>query len=171
MTFYEVLEEVIGLLQRHGRVTYRALKRQYGFDDDFLADLQAEIIQARQVAVDQDGEMLVWTGGPPASPTAPPPPDAERRQLTVLFCDLVGSTRLAGQLDPEDWREVVRAYQQTSAEVVQRFDGHVAQWLGDGLLVYFGWPQAHEDDALRAVRTGLGLLAALEPLNTRLKRD
>ena len=138
MTFYEVLEQVIGLLQRHGRVTYRALKRQYGCDDDFLADLQAEIIQARQVAVDQDGEMLVWTGGPPASPTAPPPPDAERRQLTVLFCDLVGSTRLAGQLDPEDWREVVRAYQQTSAEVVQRFDGHVAQLLGDGLLVYCG---------------------------------
>ena len=63
MTFYEVLEQVIDLLQRHGRVTYRALKRQYGCDDDFLADLRAEIIQARQVAVDQDGEMLVWTGG------------------------------------------------------------------------------------------------------------
>ena len=95
-------------------------------------------------------------------------PDAERRQLTILFCDLVDSTQLAGHRDPEDWREVVRAYQQTCAEVIQRFDGYIAQWLGDGLLVYFGWPQAHEDDALRAVRTGLGLLEAMGPLNTRL---
>jgi TOMM system kinase/cyclase fusion protein len=171
MTFYEVLEQVIGLLQRHGRVTYRALKRQYGCDDDFLADLQAEIIQARQVAVDQDGEMLVWTGGTPASPTAPPPPDAERRQLTVLFCDLVGSTPLSEQLDPEDLREVVRAYQATCAAVVERFDGHIAQWLGDALLVYFGWPQAHEDDAQRAVRVGLGILEAMGTLNARLAQD
>jgi class 3 adenylate cyclase len=78
--------------------------------------------------------------------------EAERRQLTVLFCDLVGSTALAGQLDPEDWREVVRAYQTACAEVIGRFEGHIAQYLGDGLLVYFGYPQAHEDDALRAVR-------------------
>jgi predicted ATPase/class 3 adenylate cyclase len=89
-------------------------------------------------------------------------PEAERRQLTVLFCDLVGSTALSAQLDPEDWREVVRAYHQVSAEVVSRYAGYTAQHLGDGLLVYFGYPVAHEDDAQRAVRTGLEIIAALQ---------
>ncbi len=79
---------------------------------------------------------------------------AERRQLTVTFCDLVGSTRLSSQLDPEDLREVVRAYQETCAAVVQRFDGHIAQYLGDGLLIYSGFPTAFEDSPHRAVRTG-----------------
>ena len=79
------------------------------------------------------------------------PPEAERRQLTVLFCDLVDSTHLARQLDPEDWRDVVQAYQQTCAAVIQHFDGYIAQYLGDGLLVYFGYPQAHEDDAHSAL--------------------
>jgi class 3 adenylate cyclase/predicted ATPase len=97
------------------------------------------------------------------------PQDAERRQLTVMFCDLVGSTKLSGQLDPEDLREVVRAYQETAAEVIQNFDGHIAQYLGDGLLVYFGYPRAHEDDAHRAVRTGLGIVEATGTLNTRLE--
>ena len=83
-----------------------------------------------------------------------PPPEAERRHLTVLFCDLVGSTALTGRLDPEDYREVVRAYHQICAEVLQRFDGYVAQYLGDGVLGYFGYPVAHEDDAQRAVRAG-----------------
>ena len=88
-------------------------------------------------------------------------PEAERRQLTVLFCDLVDSTVLASQLDPEDWREVVWAYQAACAEVIARFEGHIAQYLGDGLLVYFGYPQAHEDDAQRAVRAGLGIVEAM----------
>jgi class 3 adenylate cyclase len=87
-----------------------------------------------------------------------------------MFCDLVDSTTLSGQLDPEDLRDVVRAYQQVCSEVIPRFDGHAAQLLGDGLLVYFGYPQAHEDDAQRAVRTGLGMLAAMEDLNSRLRR-
>src|SRR5262249_40921950 len=95
---------------------------------------------------------------------------AERRQLTVMFCDLVDSTRLSSQLDPEEYREVVRAYQAACTEVIQRFDGHVAQLLGDGLLVYFGYPQAHEDDAHRAVRTGLGILDALGDLNQGLQQ-
>ena len=103
-----------------------------------------------------------------ASPIAPPTPDAERRQLTVLFCDLVDSTTLASQLDPEDLREVVRAYQEACSKVITRFDGHIAQYLGDGLLVYFGYPLAHEDDAQRAVRAGLGMVEALGQLNTRL---
>jgi len=78
-------------------------------------------------------------------------PEAERRQLTVMFCDLVGSTPLAEKLDPEDLRQVILTYQQTCAEQIRRFDGHLARYVGDGLLVYFGYPQAHEDDAQRAI--------------------
>jgi class 3 adenylate cyclase len=88
----------------------------------------------------------------------------------VLFCDLVDSTTLAGRLDPEDLREVVRAYQQTCATVIQRFEGHIARYLGDGLLVYFGYPQAHEDDAQRAVQTGLGIVEVIRTLNTALEQ-
>jgi class 3 adenylate cyclase/predicted ATPase len=98
---------------------------------------------------------------PPTAKPRSPGPEAERRQLTVMFCDLVGSTPLAEKLDPEDLREVVRAYQQTCAEVITHFEGHIAQYLGDGLLVYFGYPRAHEDDAQRAVRAGLGIIEAL----------
>lgn len=92
----------------------------------------------------------------------------ERRQLTVMFCDLVGFTPLAEQLDPEDLREVVRAYQQASAAVIARYSGYIAQYQGDGLLVYFGFPQAHEDDAQRAVRTGLEIVEAMPALNAHL---
>src|SRR6266571_7586873 len=91
--------------------------------------------------------------------------------LLGAFGDLVDSTPLASQLDPEDLREVVRAYQETCAKVIASFEGHIAQYLGDGLLVYFGYPRAHEDDAQRAVRTGLGMLAAMEDFNTRLQRE
>jgi class 3 adenylate cyclase len=93
--------------------------------------------------------------------------DAERRQLTIVFCDLVGSTALAGRLDPEELREHVRAYQATSADVIARFDGHIAQYLGDGLLVYFGYPSAHEDDPQRAVRAALAIVDAVTALNAR----
>lgn len=176
MDFYDVLAQVIELLQREGRVSYRALKRQFGLDDDYLEDLKDELLYAKRLAVDEEGKVLVWIGDTPTTPAseAPPTPptaEAERRQLTVMFCDLVGSTPLSEQLDPEDLREVVRAYQQTCAEVIQRFDGHVAQLLGDALLVYFGWPRAHEDDAQRAVRAGLGMLEAMGTLNTRLERQ
>src|SRR5262249_50754267 len=87
------------------------------------------------------------------------------------FCDLVDSTKLSSQLDPEEYRDVVRAYQAACTAVIQRFDGHIAQLLGDGLLVYFGYPQAHEDDAQRAVRTGLGILSGMVHLNTRLQHE
>src|SRR5262245_55725885 len=97
-----------------------------------------------------------------------PAPEAERRQLTVLFSDLVGSTQLSAQLDPEDLRAVVRAYQEAAAEVIARYEGHIAQYLGDGLLVYFGYPTAHEDDARRAVHTGLGIVQAVATLHARL---
>src|SRR5262245_40907629 len=161
VTLEEILDQAIALLQRRGRLTYRALKRQFNIDDDYLEDLKAELIKGQRLAVDEDGAVLVWIGGTDVSPrttapapqpetlpgtsdtprtpslpapTAPPSPDAERRHLTVLFCDLVDSTALASQLDPEDLRTVVRAYQATCAEVIQRFDGHIAQNLGDGLL-------------------------------------
>jgi class 3 adenylate cyclase len=96
---------------------------------------------------------------------------AERRQLTVMFCDLVDSTALSAKLDPEDLRDVVRAYQEASAEVIEHYDGHIAQYLGDGLLVYFGFPRAHEQDAERAVRTGLGIVEGIGALSTKLQND
>src|SRR6516165_7944972 len=142
MTFEEILDHAIAMLQRRGRLTYGALKLQFHLDDDQLAVLKDELLYAQQVARDEDGRVLVWTGGaatPPApGPTVsqPPPvpqdaaprviapgaiapqtPEAERRQLTVLFCDLVDSTGLSTRLDPEDLREVVRAYQTTCAAV------------------------------------------------------
>jgi class 3 adenylate cyclase/predicted ATPase len=103
-----------------------------------------------------------------AAPAAPLPLDtAERRQVTVMFSDLVGSTALSARMDPEDLREVIAIYHKCVAEIVPRFDGFVAQYLGDGVLVYFGYPQAHEDDAERAVRSGLELIAAVSGLKTR----
>jgi hypothetical protein len=168
MDFYAVLDQVVALLRSRGRVSYRALKRQFALDDERLADLKAELRYVHYPIEEDHDQGLIWTGetAPPAEHRPPPPrpetahaphsdrppaepraPEAERRQLTVLFCDLVDSTVLASQLDPEEWREVVRAYQSTCAAVIQRYDGHIAQYLGDGLLVYFGYPQAHEDDA------------------------
>jgi class 3 adenylate cyclase len=195
MDFFEILDQVIDLLRRRGRVTYRALQLQFRLDDNSLAVLKEELIKAQRVAADENNEVLVWVGsvgGTPAPalhPSEPvqrpateddraahvssPPaeshtPDAERRQLTVMFCDLVDSTTLSGQLDPEDYREVVQAYQETGAAVIQRYGGYIAQYLGDGLLVYFGYPQAHEDDAQRAVHAGLGIMAAMGDLNAHL---
>jgi class 3 adenylate cyclase len=107
-------------------------------------------------------------------PASPPPSQAERRQLTVVFCDLVGSTPLSTRFDPEDLREIVGAYHRCVADTVGRFGGFVAKYMGDGVLIYFGYPETHEDDAERAVRAGLavidavGQLATQEPLNVRL---
>lgn len=98
-------------------------------------------------------------------------PEAQRRQLTVMFCDIVGSTPLAQQLDPEDLQFVLRSYQETCATAIQQFDGSISRSVGDGLLVYFGYPQAHEDDAQRAVRAALGILAALPQLNADLRQQ
>ena len=114
---------------------------------------------------------------PPVAPSTIPKPaqdTAERRHVTVMFSDLVGSTALSGRMDPEDLREVISAYQKCVAEAVRRFGGFVAKYMGDGVLVYFGYPQAHEDDAERAVRAGLELVASVSalksssPLQTRV---
>ena len=187
MDILEVLEQVRELLQKKGRVSYRILKRQFALDDEALDDLKYELIEVDEFATDKDGKMLVWIGTETqtqtASPTVdvrvpepsastrpsqsdPETPTGERRQLTVMFCDLVGSTALSEQLDPEELQALVRAYQQASAAVIQQYDGHIAQYLGDGLLVYFGYPLAHEDEASRAVRAGLGIIAAMQELNT-----
>lgn len=192
MTFDDILDQVIALLKRQGRVSYGAMKRRFDLDDAYLEDLKGEILFAYPV-VDEDGRGLVWTGdttsaqaiiSPPAQTTqppaaqeqpspqgAPPLPDAARRQLTVMFCDVVDSTRLSAQLDPEEYRDVLRAYQSACVEAIQRFDGYVAQHLGDGLLVYFGFPSAHEDDAQRAILAGLGMLDAMHTLNTHLAQE
>ena len=101
---------------------------------------------------------------PPSKEPEPRPAEAERRQLTVMFCDLVGSTELSRRLDPEDLREVMRRYQDAAAGAITRYEGYVAKFLGDGVLAYFGWPQAHEDQVERAVRTGLDAVAAVASL-------
>jgi hypothetical protein len=195
MTFEEILDQALAMLQRRGRVTYSTLRLQFQLDDEQLAALKDELLYSQPYVLDDAGRGLVWTGDTdtppdrfPSSqapapaespqgrtaqvapvPVAPRSADAERRQLTVMFCDLVDSTRLSGQLDPEDLREVVRAYQSACAEVIQQFDGYIAQHLGDGLLVYFGYPQAHEHDAQHAVRAGLGIVGAMTTLNTQLE--
>src|SRR5713226_8241649 len=199
MKFSEVVAQTLTWLQREGRVSYRALKREFALDDEFLEDVKAEIIEAKRLAIDENGKVLVWVGDPlvarnqfPVASSSQPPapqtadsglrtPDSnpqtldprrdagERRQLTVMFCDLVGSTALSARLDPEELREVVRTYQQTSAAVIERFEGHIAQYLGDGLLVYFGYPVAHEDDAARAVRAGLEIVETIRRQGTGVR--
>jgi hypothetical protein len=198
MDYDAVLDQVVALLQQHKRLSSRVLTLRLQLDDNTLEALKEDLIYAKQLATDEGGRVLVWMGAgaavtPPGSGAAesveppdhgvsqnlqagspspaPRPPEAERRQLTVLFCDLVDSTVLASKLDPEGWREVVQAYQQTCAGVIERFEGHIAQYLGDGLSVYFGYPRAHEDDAQRAVHAGLGMLDAMERLHTRLGRE
>src|SRR5215831_11366989 len=137
MTFDDILAQIIDLLQRQGRVSYRALKRRFALDDEYIEDLKAELLFAYPV-VDEEGRGFVWTGEaarqpvsifiqpalqevtPAIPPTqAEPLPEAERRQLTVMFCDLVDSTKLSSQLDPEEYRDVVRAYQATCTEVIR----------------------------------------------------
>ncbi|MGI9592048.1 MAG: ATP-binding protein [Myxococcota bacterium] len=110
------------------------------------------------------GAAVAAAGGEPA-------PEGERRQLTVMFCDLVGSTELSGQLDAEDLSGLFRTYQQTCVRAIDSFGGYVAQYLGEGLLVYFGYPQAHEDDAARAVTAALAIVEALPEMNARLRGE
>src|SRR5215471_492673 len=203
MTFDEVLSQVLDLLQREGRLSYRALKRRFSLDDEYLEDLKAEIIEAKRLALDENGTVLVWTGAPSQPGTAQgdaasdgsaatPLPhsliwgrvregvpaaqsdtsdEGERRQLTVMFCDLVGSTNLSEQFDAEELRDLIRAYQQACVAVITQFDGRIAKYLGDGLLAYFGYPRAHEDDAQRAVRAGLNIVAAMRTLNAERARS
>jgi class 3 adenylate cyclase/tetratricopeptide (TPR) repeat protein len=138
---------------------------------DDLKDIGVTIVGHRRKLLEAISALAEPALAPQAEQSAPGeaapkerPAEAERRQLTVLFCDLVGSTELSAKLDPEDMGRVIRAYQDCCAEVVARWDGHVAKYMGDGVLAYFGWPQAHEDDAERSVRAGLDLVQRVERL-------
>ena len=128
-----------------------------------LKDLGVTLVGHRRRLLDA---IAALGAAPPAADVAAPA-DAERRQLTVMFCDLVGSTALSSRLDPEDLREVIGAYHRAVADVVRSFDGFVAKYMGDGVLVYFGYPRAHEDDAERAVRAGLDAVDAVARLDVK----
>jgi class 3 adenylate cyclase/tetratricopeptide (TPR) repeat protein len=195
MDFYAVLDQVLALLQSRGRVTYRALKRQFALDDDFIEDLKAEIIQAQRLAVDEAGEVLVWIGTPVT--TAAPQPVAsaiaetertplsytpphlatkilqskaalagERKQVTVLFCDLINSTGLAERLGPEVMHAVLNQFFELALDEVHRYEGTINQFLGDGFMALFGAPIAHEDHARRAALAALGLQRRLHAYNS-----
>src|SRR5437868_9815740 len=181
--------DVEGWLRKLGLEEYEAAFRENRIDDTVLPRLTAEdlkdlgvvFVGDRRRLLDAIAALNAEAGAPaPALSDAAPAIDkgskdtAERRQVTVMFSDLVGSTALSARLDPEDLREVISAYQRCVAETVRRFGGFVARYLGDGVLIYFGYPAAHEDDAERAVRSGLALidavaaLPALEPLQVRI---
>ena len=167
-------------LRTLGLGQYEAAFRDNAIDEKVLPRLTAEDLKELGVAALGHRRKLldaiaVLRGDANASPTASPGPavadesprdTAERRQVTVMFSDLVGSTALSARMDPEDLREVISAYQKCVAETVRRFGGFVAKYMGDGVLIYFGYPQAHEDDAERTVRAGLELVAAVSDLKT-----
>jgi class 3 adenylate cyclase/predicted ATPase len=165
--FDDAVEGALDILQRRSRVSYDALRRQFDLDDEAIAALRHELVEVLEAADDVGGEMLVQR----VAPESPAEPQAERRQLTVLAADLVGSTALSMRLDPEDLRELMRVYQTTCTRTIERLGGHVATWQGDGVFVLFGYPRAGEDDAVRAVRCGWEIVADLEPARERFKRE
>jgi class 3 adenylate cyclase/tetratricopeptide (TPR) repeat protein len=196
--FSKLLAVATWLLEREQRVSLRFLKREFGLDPELLEDLRFELVNTRRVAAEEDGGILIWIGDdgappggasqtrhefssaptrPPLSTPSPPKPaepthsDAERRQLTVMFCDLVGSTALSTTLDPEDLREVITAFHNQCREAVEHYQGFVARYMGDGMLVYFGYPQAHEDDAERATHAGLEIVRSMTALNTEVGKS
>jgi class 3 adenylate cyclase len=198
--FEQVLKEVVWRLVTEGRISYRRIKLSFALDDDGLEELRSELIGIKRVAADVDGEHLVLAfegrlarpGGAALSQplpalrlaerlpapaierespgAAPAAPDAERRQLTVMFCDLVGSTALSTGMDPEDLRDVIASFQSRCSAAIRRYDGFVAKYMGDGILVYFGCPRAHEDEAERSVRAGLDIVDAMAELNAAVSR-
>src|SRR6266446_5255270 len=188
MAFEDVLNQALALLQRQGRVSYRALKRQFGLDDAYIEDLKCEIVEVHHAAVDQDGTMLVRTGdqGSASAPTSAPaspqereplaytPPhlaekiltsrsalEGERKQVTVLFCDLANSTPLAERLGPERMHALLNGFFELALAEVHRYEGTINQFLGDGFMALFGAPIAHEDHARRAVLAALELQRTL----------
>jgi class 3 adenylate cyclase len=176
--------DIVVWLRSLGLGRYEVAFRENEIDETVLPSLTHEILKELGVTAighrlrlldaiaalrnqESGGAPSVDVAAAPSTPIASPGDRAERRQVTVMFSDLVGSTALSARLDPEDMREVISAYQRCVAETVGRFGGFVAKYMGDGVLVYFGYPQAHEDDAERAVRAGLALVAALRDLKTR----
>jgi class 3 adenylate cyclase len=193
MTFEEILDQAIAMLQRRGRLTYGALKRQFQLDDAYLEDVKAELIEGQRVAVDEDGRVLVWTGGTASAATSEPvqdpaplaytPPylaekiltsrsalEGERKQLTVLFADLKDSTELIRGLDPEAAQQLLDPALHRMMDAVHRYEGTVNQVLGDGIMALFGAPIAHEDHALRACYAALAMQAAMQPYTEAVRR-
>src|SRR5580704_3949716 len=176
--------DVVVWLRSLGLEEYEAAFRDNKVNERVLPSLTAEDLKElgvsalghRRILLDAIAALRADAGGKAPSvdvattssaPSASPEDRAERRQVTVMFSDLVGSTALSTRMDPEDLREVISGYQKCVAETVGRFGGFVAKYMGDGVLVYFGYPQAHEDDAERAVRAGLELIGAVTALKTR----
>jgi class 3 adenylate cyclase len=162
-------------LEKLGMSEYAERFAENGIDVSVLCYLTDHDLEKIGVLLGHRRKMLAAIAELVGAVQAPPQPaltesktqdTAERRQVTVMFSDLVGSTALSARMDPEDLREIISAYQKCVAETVQRFGGLVAKYMGDGVLVYFGYPQAHEDDAERAVRAGLELVAAVNALKT-----
>src|SRR5215510_10562692 len=198
MTFEEILDQAIAMLQRRGRLTYGTLKRQFQLDDAALEDLTNELIKGQRLACDEDGAVLVWTGAavPPPAPAPTPPPatgpaplaytpsylvekilttrralEGERKQVTVLFADLKGSTELIRDLDPEAAQTLLDPALHRMMDAVHRFEGTVNQVLGDGIMALFGAPVAHEDHAVRACYAALAMQAALRRYAEEVRRS
>jgi class 3 adenylate cyclase len=197
VTFKEVLAQVIDWLQQDKRLSYRALQRQFAFDNDYLDDLKAELIEVRRVAVDEDGRVLVWTGDTPsvsatlAVPTVPRAQrpltytpshlaekiltfrsalEGERKQVTVLFADLKGSMELLADRDPEEARQLLDPVLERMMAAVHRYEGTVNQVIGDGIMALFGAPIAHEDHAVRACYAALAMQAAIRAYAEDVRR-
>jgi class 3 adenylate cyclase len=174
------MQQIAGWLEKLGMSEYARRFAENDIDVEVLSELTDKDFDRLGVSLGHRRKMLRAIRGVAASPVpavtatvsaattaqAAPRDTAERRQVTVLFADLVGSTALSARMDPEDFREIISAYQKCVAETVHRFGGFVAKYLGDGVLAYFGYPQAHEDDAERAVRVGLEVIAAVTALKT-----
>src|SRR5215471_9139511 len=175
------MQQIADWLEKLGLGQYTQRFAENDIDVDILGDLTDQDLEkigvgslghrrkllraiANLKGVEQITPAVAVAAAPPATPRAAD--TAERRQVTVMFSDLVGSTALSARMDPEDLRELIAAYHKCVADTVRRFGGFVAQYLGDVVLVYFGYPEAHEDDAERAVRTGLELIAAMTALKT-----
>src|SRR5215510_6358643 len=166
------MEEIADWLEKLGMSEYTQSFAEHRIDVSVLRHLTDQDLKDIGIPLGHRRKILAaigeLTGTAPATPkfagTEPGADAAERRQITVMFSDLVGSTALSARMDPEDLREVISAYQKCVAETVQHFDGFVARYMGDGALVYFGYPQAHEDDAERAIHAGLAMVEAVRHL-------
>ncbi|HSF30861.1 MAG TPA: adenylate/guanylate cyclase domain-containing protein [Candidatus Tectomicrobia bacterium] len=193
MTFEDIVDQAIAMLQRRGRVAYRTLKRQFQLDDEALTDLKTEIIRAQRLAVDEDGDVLVWTGGtrsagapdgePMPAPVAYTPAhlaekillsktalEGERKQVTVLFADLKGSMELLADRDPEEARQLLDPVLERMMAAVHRYEGTVNQVMGDGIMALFGAPIAHEDHAVRACYAALAMQEAIRRYGEEVRR-
>src|SRR5215472_8215864 len=159
--------DVSDWLRKLGLERYDAAFRDHEIDWEALPKLTAEDLKDLGVVLGGHRRKLLKAIAALRGEPAAAAPAAERRQLTVMFCDLVGSTELSARLDPEDLREVIAAYHSAVAEVVRGFEGFVAKYMGDGVLIYFGYPRAHENDAEHAVRAGLGVIDAVGRLDIR----